>query len=508
MDRAIPTIEEINVLINNIYNISKKVNYNLQINSLDEAAMFAAKLYGFSSWAEFKKAHKKEYEPYIESKFIVKIPKFRERKISKDKYRLSKNNTNKKLNFLSYELKESPSLLLEMLIGKKKEMMVKTYQPIGFLNESYLVDGMLEEEHDKFLEKKIKWLLDKKQCFFMFGKLSSNNINLLRDNDIRILSKNSYSIDPIKEALDSDNLESLFSISSLEESQNFSWLWINIVKILKDTYSWDTESLLKSLEIEYLLSLKDDLLEHNEILYKMLNQYLFKKCKINLDNDGYILSEETQTYHYHHIFLLKEKLEKIDSLYSNGYFSKKATVNIKENVYKKISTVFSNCVIDELKETYWEICNITFINALKDHNKEIKQFNPKLYSIWGIWFDLSSVINENIANEILMNKNSLNIGGYIIKENPPIENWYQEFRQILFLKNNIKAYSNIWLKRAFNNTSLWEENICFNQFACLRNLNNEEAYIWKPKSIMVIPGTEEYEFKKIKLYEDFIYKNK
>jgi hypothetical protein len=506
MDKAIPTVEEINILINNIYNIAKKVNYNLQINSLDEAAMFAANLYGFSSWAEFKKAHKKEYESYTESKFIVKIPKFKEKKIVNHTYELQKKYIQDNPKNFIYNLKESTSLPLEILVGKKKELMGKTYQPVGFLTESYLVDGMLEEEHDKFLNKNIEWLLEKKQCFFLFGKLSQNNINLLRDNDVKILSKNSYAIDPIKEALESDNLESIFSIASLDDSQNFNWLWINIVKILKDIYVWDTDALLKSLEIEFLLSLREDLLKHNEVIYKMLNQYLFKKCKINLENDGYVLSEESQVYHYHNIFLLKEKLEQIDNLYSKGYFSKKATINIKENVYNKVSTVFSDCSIDELKETYWEVCNTTFINALKDHNKDIKKFNPKIYSIWGIWFNISDIMNENIANEILMNNYCLNIGGYIIKENPPIENWYKEFKQILFLKNNIKEYSSTWLKRAFNNTSLWEENICFNQFACLRNLKDDEAYIWKPKSIMVIPGTEEYEFKKIKLYDTFIHK--
>lgn len=502
---AIPNKDEMRLLVKSIFNTASKMNHTIQINTLDDAASLAAYLYGFSSWAEYLVVSKKEYDAKKNEEFTFKVPKFKDKIIKAQDLDWTSPPTKQKLN----NLPQVSSLMpVEMLIGKKKHHHSKTSQPVGLLTENYMATGAISSEIGLFFKNQVQWLLAHNQAIYLFGNFSESEefIQSIKNEtrqEITVIEKGAYVLDPIREALENDNFEALLDIVSFEEGQTFSWLWITLIKLLKTEIEWDAKTLLKSLDLEVLLRLKEYITQSNDVIYKMLNQYFFKKCQIKQEGEGYLISEAAQNLHYHNTFIIRERLEKIIQLYEKGYFSKKSTIDLKQKIFEKKSVVFAGCEDDKLQSDYWEFCALTFASAIRQQNKATQNLNPKAYQVWSLWWDIGQLLNENTANELLNNADTLILGGYALNNTSVTESWFQEFKQVIFFRQFIDDVSPQWKQKALSRTEKWEDNLWFGQYAVLKKLPKKTAYLWAPNGNLIAKDIESYDFKHFNLYDNF-----
>lgn len=503
MIKSIPKQEEVKNLARNIYKIANKLNGTIQINSLDDAANLAAYFYGFSSWKEYSAIHKIEEENKIQEEFHFKKPKFKTQIIKKD--HLEVNLEKFKYQNQNLQLKESTVLPTEWLIGKKRDKYEKVETPIGLLSKNYLVTSSPLKPLYQLVNNQLNWLLDYKQKFAIFGfKEDFINENLkqrFNNENIFYFHKESYKLDPIEESLKYDNIETLLEINT-EENQTFSWLWILLIKTLRKELNikWSYQDLLESLTIKFLLSAIEKIDSMNLLINKPLQNYLYKTCGVILEENNFIVSEESQQKHYLQTYVLREKIENIGMLYEKGYFSEKSQNHLIDLVFEKQSFVISDCVENNLKKTYWDCINTTYLNAIKKHNKEIKQYDANSYKIWSIWLNAENSLNKVKAQEILNQHESLIAGIYITSENHDLAVLFENFNQIVFLKQYFSQYPIDWLQKSLVNTDYWEDNIWFENYRYLKELNENEAYIWQQKDNLVPQNLEIYNLKKIQLY--------
>lgn len=504
MIKAIPSKEEMKFLIKRIFETSSKLQGNIKINSLDDAANVASYIYGFSSWKEYQNLHKIEYEDKKTEEFPIKLPKFKPQSFKKQNIFIDSINANHIVS--EPTLKNSSILPLEWLIGKKRNVMNKVEEPIGLLTENHIITSAPILGASTLLENQIKWLIKHQQTFILFGLnnniSNSNFIDLWQKEKVLQIGKNGFKIDPIEESFEGEGFEALLDIKPFGEHQAFPWVWAMMIRTFHDELNmkWTVDKLIESLQIENLLQLTEKIKNINPLVAKPLHQYLYKQCGVTYDDEQFFVSEEGQARHYHQIYLLQEKLQKLSSLYKLGYFSEATNVSIKKCVLEKISAVFLDCKEDNLNKYYWEICNATYINAIKKQNKLTTLLDSKNYKIWSIWWNAEDIISETIASELLENKETTILGFYILSSNHHLEKLFLDTRQVIFLKQYFNQYPQSWLNKALNDTEFWEENIWFNNYACAKDLSYNQAYVWKPKTTMVPQDLEYYELKKIEIY--------
>lgn len=515
----IPKVEEMKVLIENIYNTSIKLNGQINISTLDDAANLAAYLFGFSSWMEYHSLVDKEKDFVLNEVFKFKNKKFKDVILTQEDFNnflninhLIEDEKSKKSSTVYSNITQSNMIPLEWIIGYKKDTQSKVSMPIGLLPENYIVNSSNMEHVNNFFKLKLEWLCKNKQSFYIFGIDDDNIINFVdnlysNENEeftLYQLGQRGFKIDPIKEAFENNDLESLVGINKTEESESFSILWIMIVRFLKDSlnYEWDSVSLLKSISLESLIEIMLILKDNNKLLYQLLSQYIYKKLGVKIDNDNFILNTIAQEKHYKQTYILREKLEKIYQLYKEGYFSHKTKVNLSQLIFNKDSALFLECANQELRKEYWNICNLTYINAHKQYEKILsnQQLDNKLFKVWSVWWGSNNKIQEDIAYKILKQNNTQIICAYSFSSENKLEDWYANFKQILFLRQFTKDFPDLWKNKALINTEYWEENLWFNNYDILKKIKSDEAFLWNAKNSNTPIGIDVFEFKKINLY--------
>jgi hypothetical protein len=503
MIKAIPSKNEMRILVKTIYETALKLNGQIQINSLDDAATFAAYLYGFSSWKEYQSVYQAEYESQIKEDFIIKMPKFKTKNIKTHANFL--NTINVLPIIKKIELKEANLIPLEWLLGKKRNIIAKIDEPIGLLTNDYIITSGPLAGALHLLENNLKWLIKYQQTFILFGLDNKDKslIGILNDNnDILKIGKNGFKIDPIEESFESDGFESLLGITPFGEHQTFTWVWTMMVRVLRSEFNvkWTAKKLLESLRVENLIEIKDKIKNINPLIANSISQYLKKQCEITQIEDGFLLSEDGQAKHYNQVYLIRERLEKLLELYNLGYFSDNTNISIKKCVFEKISAVILDCEDEKLKKLYWEACNISYVVAIKKQNKMVSLLDSSKYRVWGLWWHAENIISEELSIELVENKETAILGLYVLSANHNLDSCFTKINQIVFLRQQFSHYPQKWCDRALLVTEFWENNMWFDNYAIFKNLKLGEAYVWKQKSLSYPEDIGSYEFKKIELY--------
>lgn len=510
----IPTIEELNFLIKNLYNTSTKFNGNIKIGNIEEAADLVAYLYGFSSWKEYQKLLETETKYNFPEKYYFKNKKFTSLHLQKEDIEnnfidsLPKHQIKK----INYSNTESNMLPYEWLIGKRKHEQSKTVEPIGIETDNFIINTSNLKHLNPILKLQIENLINNKQSFFIFGlddvdlieDIKQHHLREINSSTLYKIGKNEFRIDPISEAFEHDDLESLFSTSSTgEELDGFIITWLMIIRTLHHDfgYNWNSTSLLNSLNIESLIDILFLLKTKHKLLYQYLSQYLFKQCSVNIEDNNITIAENGQQKHYQQTYVLKEKLEKIDSLYKQGFFSNKSKLTISKLIFNKDCALFLECDEPELRKDYWHLCNLSYLNAHKKYKKTLtkESIDSNLYKVWSIWWRANDKIQEYYVSEF--NKLDTHIiSAYVFSESDNLSPWFLSFKQILFLRQPSPIVIDAWKNRALSNTNYWENNLFFNQYEILRTLKNDEAYFWKPNLENNPEKLEHYHFIKVNLY--------
>lgn len=504
MINTIPSKDEMRILIKNIFETANKLKGNIQINSLDDAAKVAAYFYGYSSWKEYLTVYKNEERKNQKEEFLLKIPKFTSQNYKKNDIFLK--NIPKKVEMQKSPITPSNFLPLEWLIGKKRNVLAKIDEPVGLLSEDYIVTSNMIDYSSNLLIKKIKWLNQHQQTFFLFGTTDKLMQGLLKENALENtikIGKGTIKFDPIEESFEGDGFESLLDINPIDENQMFPWIWTMIVRTLREQLNmkWSVQLLIDSLELKNLIKINELMISINPLLIKPLQQYLHKQCQIVIDENDFTISEEGQTRHYLQSYLIKEKLEKLKLLYQEGYFSENSKMTIEKCVNEKKSVIFLDCQDDKMKKSYWEACSVIYLNAIKKQNNVIHQFDKKEYQVWSLWWEADTILSNNFSIDLMENNYSNIVGLYILSANHKLDKCFDKIKQIIFLRQQYSHYPENWTAKALRETEFWEYNLWLDNFGILKKLEMNQAFIWKPKTLLVPDGTEYYEFKKIELYK-------
>lgn len=511
-----PSLEDLNFLIKNIYQTSSKLKGNIKITKLEDAANFVAYLYGFSSWFELQKLINNDSKYQLNEKFSFKIKKFSALYLKKDNIegnfinKLIKNKSKK--HILNKNHKESNIIPYEWLIGKRQEKNSKTIEPIGLESDNFIISSSNLKHVNPILKTNIEHLINKKQSFFIFGL---DDLELIDDikkkhtleiefSNLYQIGKNSFKIDPISDAFECDDLESLFNISlNDEELDTFIIIWLMIIRTLKDdfNYTLNSETLLESLKIEALLDILFYLENKNQLLYQYLKQYLIKRCFVKIEANDISIHENGLEKHYHQTYIINEKLEKINQLYKKGFFSENSNIKLYELISNKDSALFLECDELELRKDYWQLCHLSYLNAHKKYSKSLadQSLNANLYKVWSLWWRANDTLDEFFSTQF-NNIDTHIISAYVFSDTQKLNSWFENFKQILFLRQPFPTITESWKNRALSNTNYWENNLFFNQCEILRKLKNDEAYLWKKNLENNPKKLEHFHLIKIQLY--------
>lgn len=506
-DKGLPQAEEMRQIIKNIFELSKKLSFNIPVKDLEDAANLAAMLYGFSSWKEYKTYLNKEtIKVQVKSSNIkIKSPVFNDIILSHlIPYDL------KSLHELEDEkisIKETKNKMLpEFLIGNSYNKTMKGKEPKSIKQETTFITGSASSLINNFFCNNVKWLVNHKQTCIIFGSEEQSKIftelkNTLEQNKVQIIGKNYITLDPLVELLQSNEAETFFNI----KNQKFSLLWLQIVrKIILEHHKKPTiKNIIEFTNLNSILEIYKLWKDSDQLLGNLLNKYLFGYCGIQIETntEQYIISSNSMEKHYMASQSLLIQLEEIHSLYKEGIFTENSNDSLTKSMFNKDS-VF---IIKEKNQCYMDIMVKMYNIAYNKHTNELKYINPSPYKFWTLWWEGEQWINEDNAFD-LSKMNECNIK--IIYVNSNFNNLHyllNTSNQIIFLKQNLEGYSQFWKDKMLCQTNNMSVNFWYDNCKILRHLDNNQCLLWQIIDREYNPeDISEYQLDEVMLYDEII----
>lgn len=509
--KILPNAHNMREIIRNIFSLSQKLKGNIPINSLDDAATLAANAYGFTSWREYKIALNKKNEKDINNHLILNNI---ENHFNQSPFEISKGQ--KLVECSPYILQNSlyvkPNIELinnktvpkKWLIGKHFQKIGKIFDPKNLLLENSFILGSSITPIEKIFTKQLQWLDSENQSYVAFvGEMSSKDFTILENyyefkKDINFIGKKHTLLNPIKELLFQNKLENLFSFNADEQS-NYLDLILELINYLYQDKKNNVNiyELIKFTEIETLLNIYNSV-ENKKKLPRMLDYYLFTICKIKKSVNHYIVEECGYKTHAIHASYIKNVLLEIKMLYENGYFSLDSDCILYKALLEKEKLI----IIKEDNINYQNIILNLYYTVAKCYENLFIEMNSNENKIWTLWWNAEDWINEKNQNQINDLQECFYMYYYINSNFQHLEKLSANIKQILFLKHNPYGYPQSMKENILNMTILYDINFWYDNIKIVRNLEENEAYLWQiGDSLAINKNFEDYKLEKIQLYE-------
>lgn len=508
-EKNLPQAEDMRQIIKNIFELSKKLSFKIPVTDLQDAANLAAMIYGFNSWKEYKTYLNKE-----SLKIQIKNPNIKiKRQVFNDiilseliPFDLSQL---KDLELSKFLLKETKNKLLpEFLIGNSTNKIMKVREPKAIKQENTFITGSPTSGINNFFSNHVKWLVNHKQTFVIFGSEEQGRIfselkNTLQENKIQIIGKDYITLDPLVELIQSNEAESFFNIKD-DKNSSFSFLWLQIVRkiISEHNKKPNIKDAITLTKLTSLLEIYKLWKDSDQLLSSWLYKYLFDYCGIQIENEQYIISSSSMEKHFMISHELSLQLEEINLLYKEGVFTENSSDSLTKSIFNKES-VF---IIKERNQCYMDILSKMYMIAFTKHTNELKYINPQPYKFWSLWWEGEQWINEHNALGISkMNEATVKIV-YVNSQFNNLQNLLNTSNQIIFLRQNLEGYSRFWKDKMLCQTNNLSINFWYDNCKVLRELENNECILWQLIDTQCNPeDVNEYQLDKVELYDEVIF---
>jgi hypothetical protein len=500
-DMSLPTPEQIRAMIKNLHEWGKNTEAQIPLHDANALANLVVRLYGFSSWMDYlsefkkeKKSKKNLLKPQL-SNNPKKLDSFTLKKISlayQDEF-FSKTHSVRKTQ--RYELQSSHDLFSRFVFTRQTDTLMKTQEPVALRNEMAILCGSESENMNDFKLNHLEWLKENHQSFIAFGFSSEQRDKL---KGVKKIGQNALSIDPLNECMESDGFELFMGVENMGKN-TFLPLWFMMVRFLKEEFNlhWTAEDLMHTLSLSFIVGFINHFNHH--FLSQALQQYLSSQCNIQIDNDYYILDNDSQKYHYLQMGEAEEYLKNLATLYHENYFSYQPDISFKELIFSKDRAIVINCEENTLNPVYCRIIHSAYYSALQLHKKELNIYNPKKFIIWSLWSDCSSWITEDIVQAFSKLFRYTHLHAYVHDNSLLLESWFKKARQVIFFKQVSMKYPASWKEHMLNVTQTWDVNMWLNDCHILQQLKPEEILCWMINEEYPVEGLESFSLKYLSL---------
>lgn len=475
-------LKEIKSLIKNLYALADKSSTGISIKTMHDCAQIISKLHGFSSWSDLKKnltSFKKNPDNFKKLKKTLSTPAFTNLKINKNEVFFNKNNINS-----TPKLIQKKNLVDEILIGKKYIKQLKSTEIVSIRPENTILISSLSEK--TFLNPIKKQLKNFGHfCFSLNESISTKN----------------FKLDPWSNIFKEEGIENFFNIN--EEKNDFISSWISVLRYLHDELNYipSTKEALDYLTLEGVIKLYDWLKINKQSAAWYFQRHLEKVGYSEMENH-YLISADAQIKHWSYIKNEYTSLSNLNELYLKNFFKKQNEDTLWNAICENQNITIG--LLDKSDDTfdfYKKISLMEINRVLIKYEKTIIKENYLDYSIW--FFCENMELWENEEFNQLMNKDFLI--KFLISSGSLSENLdWNNFNQIIFLKCLNLKLTKFLIEKMLEETKIWEENIWYNSMAAVKNISQDEGYLWiREKDNKKIKELCDFKIAKFDIYDMF-----
>lgn len=448
--------KEMKTLARTLYQLVDKSSQGIHLKSMHDCAQVISKLYGFSSWNEFKQTIPKlKQDNFHDLKTFDNInsPDFVFLKVKKSQF---------KINVQSHDIISEPeiiekNLISEIIIGRKYNPVLKSHKMISLLPENFIIFSGLSEK---------KSLNSIKRQFKEFGH---NYINLTE----QIGSKH-LKLDPWTYLFKNEGLENFFY--SQDSSEDFILSWISVLRYIQHEFNFTPSSkeALDFLTIPGIIHLYDWLKENKQSSAWYFQRY-FEKIGVVENNDHYDISIQTQQKHWGHIKKSYNLLHNLNSLYEEKIFQKSSTDQLWNYLITGKSIHIGLLPSSVKNDFYKKIVLKEIIRVINQYKKKIGDKLPQHYTI-GLFCENMELWNHSLFNQL---QEDFLLKGFVSSSGKGLKDISCEnINQVVFLKSfNLEIPFEI-KEKILDETRILEENIFYSQMNILKNIDENTGFLW------------------------------